>query len=145
MKTVEQLLQSKGRDVWGVAPTADVYEAIQAMADRNVGALLVLEAGRLVGVISERDLARKLVLKGKSPMNTPVSDIMTKTVVCTRPDQTVEECMALMTNKRVRHLPVISENDVVGLISIGDVVKSIISAQEFIIGQLENYISGAPS
>lgn len=142
MTIVSQLLQIKGADVWSVEPDASVYEALKLMADKNVGALIVLKAGDLVGIISERDYARKVILKGKSSMTTPVKEIMTTKVYCVRPEQTIQECMALMTEKRIRHLPVLEEGQLAGVISIGDVVKAIISNQEFIIEQLENYIAG---
>ncbi|HLF24702.1 MAG TPA: CBS domain-containing protein [Anaerolineae bacterium] len=142
MKTVNQLLQAKGSDVWSIAPGASVYEALARMADKNIGALLVLDAGRLIGIFSERDYARKVVLKGKASKDTPVKEIMTSRVVYVRPEQSIEDCMALMTDKRVRHLPVLEGERVVGVISIGDVVKSIISEQSFMIAQLENYITG---
>jgi CBS domain-containing protein len=142
MKTVRSLLQVKGYDVWTIAPDASVYEALRVMADKNVGALLVLEGDKLAGVISERDYARKVVLKGRSSVDTSVRDIMTADVVSVRPDQTVEECMALMTDKHIRHLPVIADDQLIGLISIGDVVKSIITEQGFMIEQLTSYIAG---
>jgi CBS domain-containing protein len=125
-----------------MAPDATVYDALKLMADRNVGAVLVMDTDRLVGILSERDYARKVILHGKSSKDTSVREIMTQRVVYVRPEQTAEECMALMTDKRVRHLPVLEDDQVVGVISIGDVVKSIISEQEFIIEQLERYISG---
>mgnify|MGYP001814477748 FL=1 len=125
-----------------MAPDAMVYDALELMADKNVGAVLVIDAGRLVGILSERDYARKVILHGKSSKDTPIREIMTQRVVYVRPQQTAEECMALMTDKRVRHLPVLEDDQLVGVISIGDVVKSIISEQEFIIEQLERYISG---
>ena len=125
-----------------MAPNSTVYDALKLMADKNVGAVLVMDAGRLVGILSERDYARKVILHGKSSKDTPIREIMTQRVVYVRPEQTAEECMALMTDKRVRHLPVLEDDQVVGVISIGDVVKSIISEQEFIIEQLERYISG---
>lgn len=140
--TVGDLLNSKGREVWSVAPDASVYDALELMAEKEVGALVVIEEGRLIGLISERDYARKLVLQGRSSRETPVRDVMTAKVICVRPDQTVEECMALMTDKRVRHLPVVEEGDLTGVVSIGDLVKAIIADQQFIIEQLENYISG---
>jgi CBS domain-containing protein len=142
MKTVRSLLQVKGYDVWTIAPDASVYEALRVMDDKNVGALLVLEGDKLAGVISERDYARKVVLKGRSSVATPVRDIMTADVISVRPDQTVEECMALMTDKRIRHLPVLADGRLIGLISIGDVVKSIITEQGFMIEQLTSYIAG---
>jgi len=142
MKTVTQLLRAKGHDVLSVSPETSVFEALEVMAERNVGALLVLEENRLVGIFSERDYARKVILKGKASKDTPVREIMTSHVLYVRPEQTVDECMALMTDKHVRHLPVLEEDRLVGVISIGDVVKSIIAEQEFIIEQLQNYITG---
>jgi len=142
MKTVMQLLRTKGQQVLSVAPDIPVFEALEVMADKNVGALLVVEGERLVGVFSERDYARKVILKGKSSKDTPVREIMSSHVLYVRPEQTIEDCMALMTDKRVRHLPVMEEGRVVGVISIGDVVKAIIAEQEFIIEQLQNYITG---
>ena len=143
METVKELLRNKGYHVWSIGPDATVYEALTLMAEKDVGALLVLDsAGQLVGILSERDYARKIVLKGKTSRETAVREIMTEKVVWVRPDQTIEECMALMTNKRIRHLPVMEEGRLLGVISIGDVVKDIISEQEFVIAQLENYITG---
>ena len=142
MKTVMQLLRTKGQQVLSVSPDMPVFEALGVMADKNVGALLVVEGERLVGVFSERDYARKVILKGKSSKDTPVQEIMSSHVLYVRPEQTIEDCMALMTDKRVRHLPVMEEGRVVGVISIGDVVKAIIAEQEFIIEQLQNYITG---
>jgi len=143
MKTVRQLLRTKGNDVLSVAPDTAVFEALRLMAEKNVGAVLVLEGERLVGIFSERDYARKVILKGKSSKETLVREIMSSHVLYVRLEQTIEECMALMTGKRVRHLPVLDEKlSVVGVISIGDVVKDIISEQEFIIEQLQNYITG---
>ena len=143
MKTVSQLLEGKGAHIWSANSQMTVYEALELMAEKNVGALIVLEGKKLVGIFSERDYARKVILKGKSPMDTLVGEIMSRKVTCVRRDQSVEDCMALMTNKRVRHLPVLQNNRVVGVISIGDVVKDVISEQEFIIEQLENYIAGS--
>lgn len=143
MITVRQLLEGKGYDVWSITPDASVYDALALMADKGVGALLVLEGERLVGLISERDYARKVILKGKSSMETPVREIMTERVIWVGPEQTNEECMALMTAKHIRHLPVLVEDQVIGIISIGDVVKAIISEQEFLIEQLERYIVGS--
>jgi CBS domain-containing protein len=142
MKIVGQLLQTKGRQVWSIGPEAMVYEALKLMAEKGVGALVVLEAGQVVGIISERDYARKVSLQGKSDRSTPVREIMTSKVVYIRPEQTIEDCMALMTDKRIRHLPVLDGAQLIGVISIGDVVKAVISEQEFIIEQLENYITG---
>ena len=142
MKTVTQLLRTKGQQVLSVSPDMPVFEALGVMADKNVGALLVVEGERLVGVFSERDYARKVILKGKSSKDTPVQEIMSSHVLYVRPEQTIEDCMALMTDKRVRHLPVMEEGRVVGVISIGDVVKAKIEEQEFVIEQLQNYITG---
>ena len=142
MKTVKDLLKAKGYDIWAVAPEASVYDALKLMADKNVGAVLVIEAGNLVGILSERDYARRVIFKGELSEDTSVREIMTKKVLWVRPDQTVEECMALMTSKRVRHLPVFEDDQLTGVISIGDVVKAIISHQEFMIEQLEHYITG---
>lgn len=140
MAIVRQLLRGKDTEVWSISPEAKVYEALQLMADKNVGALVVLENEKLVGIISERDYARKVILHEKSSMQIPVSEIMTRTVFCVSRDSSIEECMALMTEKRVRHLPVLEDDQVVGVVSIGDVVKAIISHQEFMIEQLQNYI-----
>ena len=142
MKTVAQLLRSKPHGVLSINPDTAVYHALQLMADKNVGAQLVLDGDSLVGIFSERDYARKIILLGKSSKETQVREIMSSHVLYVRPQQTIEDCMALMTDKRVRHLPVLDEQRVVGVISIGDVVKGIISEQEFLIEQLQNYISG---
>ena len=145
MKTVSQLLQQKGYNIWSIAPDATVYDALELMADKNIGAVLVMDGENLVGILSERDYARKVILKARFSRDTLVREIMTEKVVCVRPDQSVEECMALMTDKRIRHLPVAEGSKVIGVISIGDAVKAVISEQEFIIEQLENYISGKRS
>jgi CBS domain-containing protein len=142
MKTVSDLLQGKGHRVWSVAPETSVYQALELMADKDIGAVLVLEGGRIAGIFSERDYARKIILKGKASRETPVREIMTSNVLFIRPEQSVAECMALMTNKHIRHLPVLAGDELIGMISIGDVVKAIIDEQEFMIEQLENYISG---
>jgi CBS domain-containing protein len=142
MITVSQLLRAKGRDVWYIAPDACVIDALKLMADKEVGALVVLEGETLVGIMSERDYARKVTLKERSSMDTPVSEIMTQRVICVGPEQTIQECMALMTDKHVRHLPVLEDDRLVGIVSIGDVVKAIITQQEFMIEQLERYIEG---
>ena len=142
MKTVRQLLETKGAEIVSVSPDSNVLDALKLMAAREIGAVLVVEAARLVGIMSERDYARKVILKGKSSQDTKVREIMTERVMYARPDQTVPELMALMTNKRVRHLPVLEDDHLVGVLSIGDLVKETISEQEFIIRQLENYIHG---
>jgi len=143
MKSVAQVLKSKPRQtVEAVAPSTSVYEAVKLMAEKNVGALLVLEGERIAGIVTERDYARKIVLLGRSSRETPVGDMMSSPVMYVRPDQTNEECMALMTDNRVRHLPVVDQGKLLGLISIGDLVKDIISEQKFIIEQLEHYIAG---
>jgi CBS domain-containing protein len=144
MKPVGELLRIKGQEIWSVSPDTSVYDALKLMAEKNVGALLVLEGDKLAGILSERDYARKVILKGKASKNTPAREIMSENVVCVTPKQSVAECMALMTDKHFRHLPVIEDGKLVGVISIGDVVKAIISEQKFVIEQLEHYIAGAP-
>jgi CBS domain-containing protein len=141
MKTVRDLLKQKGRGVWSVAPDSTVYDALKLLAEKNIGAVLVIAAGRPVGIFSERDYARQVILKGKTSKDTPVRDVMTSKVVFVRPEQSIEECMALMTDKRFRHLPVLEEGQLVGILSIGDVVKALISEKDFLIEQLANYIS----
>jgi CBS domain-containing protein len=142
MVTVSQCLQSKGGEIWSTRPDVSVYQALEMMAERDIGALLVLDGEKLVGIFSERDYARKVILQGKSSRDTWVSEIMTSRVVFVRPEHTIEECMALMTDKHIRHLPVLDGERLVGVISIGDVVKAIISEQKFVIEQLEHYITG---
>jgi CBS domain-containing protein len=141
MKTVRQLLEQKGSRVLSTTPDSTVYDALQMMADNEVGALVVLEDEKLVGIISERDYARSVILRGKSSKTTPVRDIMTSKVLTINFNTTIEQCMNLMTDKRVRHLPVVEGGSLVGLLSIGDIVKEIIQHQEFVINQLENYIT----
>jgi len=140
MKTVKEILEAKSHKLLSISPQASVLDALKLMAEKDVGALVVLEGEGLAGIFSERDYARKVILHGKSSKATPVSEIMTHKVVCVRPDQSVEECMALMTDKRIRHLPVLGDQKVIGVISIGDVVKELISEQRFVIEQLEHYI-----
>ena len=142
MTTIRQILEGKGREIWFVSLDATVYDTIKLMADKNVGALVVLEGDQMRGIVSERDYARKVILKGKSSKETLVEEIMSTDVVTIRPENSIEECMALMTIKRIRHLPVLEKEKLVGMISIGDVVKAIISEKEFTIQQLENYITG---
>jgi CBS domain-containing protein len=142
MATIRQLLDFKGREVWAIGPDESVFQAIERMADKQIGALMVMRDEKLVGIVSERDYARKVILKGRSSQETQVQDIMTSKVYCARPEQSVEECMALMTDKRVRHLPVLDGDRVDGIISIGDLVRSIIAEQQFVIEQLESYIHG---
>jgi CBS domain-containing protein len=142
MATVQRLLETKGNAVWSVAPDTLVFEALKLMALKNVGALVVLDGDQLVGIISERDYARSIALKDRSSRTTPVGEIMTRDVVSVHPEHTLEQCMALMTDRHIRHLPVLDQGKrLVGVISIGDVVKQIISEQDFLIKQLENYIA----
>jgi CBS domain-containing protein len=140
MKTIGQLLKIKGNTVWSIEPDAPVFDALKLMAEKNVGALLVMEAGKLIGIISERDYARKVILIGRSSKATPVSDIMSTRVIYARPNQTVDEGLALMSDKHVRHLPVFDDYHLVGIVSIGDLVNAIIVEQQRLIGKLENYI-----
>jgi CBS domain-containing protein len=142
MATIQQLLNEKGHDVLTVTPDDTVLAAIEKMAANNVGSLVVLKERKLVGIVTERHYARNVFLRGRSSPKTKVGEIMSTRVVCAEPEQTVEECMAVMTDKAVRHLPVVKDNQVIGVISIGDLVKSIISGQNFVIEQLERYISG---
>ena len=142
MTNVGNLLTSKGREIWSIAPDKSIFDALEMMADKNVSGLLVLESGKLVGIFTERDYARKLILKGKSSKKTKVSDLMTKNILYVGSKNTIEDCMKLMTGKRVRHLPVIDTGRLIGIVTIGDLVKQIISEQQTTIHQLENYISG---
>ncbi|MBT3287127.1 MAG: CBS domain-containing protein [Victivallales bacterium] len=143
LKTIKRLLETKGREIFTVGPDQWVFDAIQKMADKSVGALLVMTSGKPVGIISERDYARKVILQGRSSKETKISEIMTTTVVYCKEGQTIEECMAIMTEKHVRHLPVLSgTGDLCGFVSLGDLVKNMIAEQKFVIEQLENYIYG---
>ena len=142
MPTVRNVLDHKGFEVHHIHPDASVLDAITIMAERQIGALVVLDGGNLVGIITERDYARKIALKGRTSPGTPVREIMSARVIFVRLDQTVEECMAVMTAKAVRHLPVLEREKLVGIVSIGDLVKSIIADQQFTIEQLEHYIQG---
>ena len=141
MKSVRQVLKDKGYAVETIAPQASVYEALQKMANRELGALVVFEGGEICGLFSERDYARKLVLLGKSSKDTQVQEAMTRRVVTVEPEQTVEACMVLMTDKHIRHLPVIEEGRLIGIVSIGDIVKAVIEAQRLTIEELETYIT----
>jgi CBS domain-containing protein len=138
--TIAQLLREKGSKVFFISPHQTVFQALEVMAAKDVGALIVLANAKLVGIFSERDYARKIILKGKSSKDSTVGEMMTEKVFFAKPEQTIEEAMALMTNKRIRHLPVMEGEAVIGMITIGDLVKKIIDHQEFIIEQLENYI-----
>lgn len=140
MKSVEQMLKDKGQSLVCIAADASVFQALELLAARNIGALVVMDGERLAGIFSERDYARKVILQGRSSRDTPVREVMTHRVLCVTPQQTVGQCMALMTAKHVRHLPVLDHKKVTGMISIGDVVKETIAEQQFIIAQLENYI-----
>jgi len=142
MTTVSQILQAKGNQVWTITPAATVYEALALMAEHDIGALVVVKDGAVVGIFSERDCARKVVLRGKSSRDTLVRDVMSSQVVCVRPNQTLDQCMAVMTDKRIRHLPVLDQNRLAGVISIGDVVKAIITEQSIMIDHLKDYIYG---
>ena len=142
MKSVADILKQKPAGTVSIAPHATVLEALELLAERDVGAVLVMEGARLEGILSERDYARKIALQGRSSTTTPVSEIMTRNVVCVSPENSNEECMALMTDRRLRHLPVVSGGRVLGIVSIGDLVKDIISEQQDTIRQLESYIHG---
>jgi signal-transduction protein with cAMP-binding, CBS, and nucleotidyltransferase domain len=144
-ESVEFILKQKPGNLWTISPEQSVYEAISEMADKQIGALMVIADGALVGILSERDYARKVILQGRSSKDTPVSEIMTSPVLYVTPANTLDECMALMTAHRIRHLPVMKGQEVVGVVSIGDLVKRIMSAQEETIRHLEHYISGTPS
>jgi len=143
MTTVRHILEDKDRQVWSVRPGDKVYDAIKMMADKDVGSLVVLEGSKIVGIVTERHYARNVFLKGRASPRTRVDDIMERNVVCVGSDQSIEECKALMTTKRLRHLPVIEHGELLGIVSIGDLVKSIISDREFVIEQLEHYIHGS--
>lgn len=144
MKTVAQILKAKPtQDIFSASPKMTVFDAIKLMSEKNIGALLVTDGDKIVGIFTERDYARKIALKGHSSRSTPVGDIMTSHVMYVRPSQTNEECMALMTDNRIRHLPVMDQGRLIGILSIGDLVKDVICEQKFIIDQLEHYISGS--
>jgi CBS domain-containing protein len=142
MRLVSDILNSKGNDVWAVRPDDSIFDSLQTMADKGIGAVLVMDGDKLVGIVTERDYARKVILEGKSSKTSSVSEVMTRKVLCVNPDRTIDECMALMTDKRARHLPVLDHKRVIGVVSIGDLVKAVISEQQVIIDQLQHYISG---
>ena len=142
MRSVREILNTKGNDVFAVKPDDTVFDSLKLMADKEVGALLVMDGDKLVGIVTERDYARKVILEGKSSQSATVSEVMTRRVLCVNPQQTVDECMALMTDKRARHLPVLDHKKVVGVVSIGDLVKATINEQKVLIDHLQHYISG---
>ena len=142
VRNVRMVLDSKGTEVFTVSPNTPVLDALKLMAEKKIGAVLVVENGKVAGIMSERDYARKVALKGKTAEKTPVSEIMTEHVIYVEPSQPIEECMALMVGKRIRHLPVLEDGKLAGIISIGDVVKALISEQQTLIEQLESYIRG---
>ena len=142
MDTVRNLLNSKGGEVWTIQPDESVHDAIQKMADKDVGSLVVIENGKVAGIFTERHYAREVFLKGRHSPTTPIRAVMHTRVICVPPEQTIKECMAVMTDKRLRHLPVVDDGELVGIVSIGDLVKSVITDQEFVIEQLTHYIHG---
>lgn len=142
MKTVEDILKFKGHDIWSIRSDDTVFDAVKLMADKSIGGLLVMDDGMLVGILTERDYARKVVLEGESSKDLLVGSVMTRKVLCVSPQRTLDECMALMTEKRARHLPVLDHKSVVGVISIGDLVKAVIDEQKILIDQLQHYIAG---
>jgi len=144
MKTVHEMLREKTSDIWSVIPETTVYDALRLMAEKEIGAVVVLEKGNLAGILSERDYARKVVLHGKFSKDLLVKEIMSSRVISVNPSQNIEECMTLMLNKKIRHLPVIENEKLLGIISIGDILHAIIAEKESVIGQLVNYISGTP-
>ena len=142
MKTVAEILKTKGREVWTITPDTIVFDALKRMAEKNVGALVVLDGATVAGILSERDYARKVILHGRSSRELKAREIMSANVYFVSPEHNIEDCMALFTNKRVRHLPVLQNDELIGIISIGDVVKAVIAQQESTIRHLENYITG---
>jgi CBS domain-containing protein len=142
MVTIKELLKKKSGDIWSISPQTSVYQALELMAQKEVGALLVIENDKLVGIFSERDYARKIILKGKASKETAVSELMTTSVYYVTPDNTLEEAMALMTSKHIRHLPIMNQGKLSGIVTLGDVVKKIISEQKLTIDELENYVTG---
>lgn len=142
MKHVRDILRKKGNEIWSVSPADTVFSALQTMAEKNIGAVLVMENEKIVGIMSERDYARKVALSGKTSKDVPVSEIMTSDVLYVTPDETLEDCTALMTDKHVRHLPVLENEKLIGIISIGDIVNGIIAEKKHYIKELEHYIHG---
>jgi CBS domain-containing protein len=142
MHTIGQLLEAKGKDIWSISPHVTVFEALRIMAKKDIGALLVIDKDKLVGIFSERDYVQKVILKGKSSKDTNVGELMTTEVFYIDPKNTLHECMAIMTAKHIRHMPVFENDQLIGMLTLGDVVKQIISEQEFTIRELEKYISG---
>ena len=142
MRSVNGILDAKGHEVWSVSPNDTVFDAVKLMADKSIGALLVMDANKLAGIVTERDYARKVILEGRSSKDCAVRDVMTRHVLCVSPERTIDECMALMTEKRSRHLPVVDHKKVIGVVSIGDLVKAVISEQQILIDQLQHYITG---
>ncbi len=143
MGTVKQILETKGKEMFTITPDTSVYHALELMVEKNVSALLVMENDKLAGIFTERDYARKVVLKGKKSKETEISEIMTRDLITVSPESTIDECMALMTGKYIRHLPVVADDKLTGIISIGDVVRRIIEDQKLIIGHMEQYIAGS--
>ena len=143
MRLVQDILNNKGNEVYFIGPEATIYAAIEMMANNRIGALLVMEDNKPVGIVTERDYARKVALEGRSSRDSRVRDIMSTRVLCVAPERSIEDCMALMTDKRARHLPVVERKQVIGLISIGDLVKAMIAEQQFVIDQLHDYITGS--
>ena len=144
METIRQILEIKGNQTHSVSPDTTVFEALKLMADKNIGAVLVKEGEKLIGIMSERDYARKIALKGKFSKEVPVKEIMSSEVICIDPDQTIENTKAIMINKRIRHLPVMENNNLVGLVSIGDIVNAVLAKNSLMIDQLVTYIKGVP-
>lgn len=144
METIRQILSKKGNQIYSVKPETTVYDTLKLMADKNIGAVLVLEDGKLIGIMSERDYARKVVLKGKISKEIPVNEIMSHNVICIDPDQTIKNTKAVMIQKRIRHLPVMEDDKLIGIISIGDVVNAVLEENSFMIDQLATYIKGVP-
>lgn len=142
MRLVQDILKEKGHDVYSIGPDDTIFHAVQQMADKRVGALLVMENSKPIGIVTERDYARKVALEGRSSRDSLVREIMSTRVLCVNPERTIEDCMALMTDKRARHLPVVDHKHVIGVISIGDLVKAMIAEQKFVIDQLHDYITG---